>query len=126
MTKDKFSSLFNQAFDIVCDHYGYSKHHDSHPHIEIEDSECYDSEVDPSLMGEYCSVNNVLTLYWKNIHTIENLIRTVVHEYQHYLQSPSWMTRYYNMGYNYNNHPYEIAAYSEEDNWKTFNKILTL
>jgi hypothetical protein len=29
------------------------------------------------------------------------------------------MQRYYDMGYEYNNHPYEIEAFSvEEQNWK--------
>ena len=28
------------------------------------------------------------------------------------------MTRYYNMGYNYSDHPYEIAAFNEEKNWE--------
>jgi hypothetical protein len=28
------------------------------------------------------------------------------------------MTRYYNMGHNYSDHPYEIAAFAEESNWK--------
>jgi hypothetical protein len=30
------------------------------------------------------------------------------------------MKRYYNMGYNYNDHPYEVAAFDEEENWKLF------
>ena len=33
---------------------------------------------------------------------------------KHYLQSPSWMKRYYDMGYEYNNHPYELEALEEE------------
>jgi hypothetical protein len=62
---------------------------------------------------------NEITIYYNNIGSLEELIRTVIHEYQHYLQSPSWMTRYYKMGYDYSNHPYEIAAYKEEENWET-------
>ena len=56
---------------------------------------------------------NEITIYYKNIASLEELIRTIIHEYQHYLQSPSWMTRYYNMGYDYSDHPYELAAYKE-------------
>jgi len=38
----------------------------------------------------------------------------MVHEYTHYLQDPKWMTRYYNMGYTYKTHPYEIQAFLME------------
>jgi hypothetical protein len=30
------------------------------------------------------------------------------------------MKRYYNMGHNYSDHPYEIAATEEEKNYKLF------
>ena len=48
----------------------------------------------------------------------KHLAKSIIHEYQHYLQSPSWYTRYYSMGYNYSDHPYEIAAYKEEKNYR--------
>ena len=79
-----------------------------------------DKKVDDELYGEYCFMMNEITLYWKNIKNIELLTRTIVHEYQHYLQSPSWFTRYYNMGYNYNDHPYEVKAFNEEETWLKF------
>ena len=53
----------------------------------------------------------------------KHLAETIIHEYQHYLQSPSWYTRYYSMGYRYDNHPYEIAAFNEEKNYAN---ILTI
>jgi hypothetical protein len=30
------------------------------------------------------------------------------------------MKRYYDMGYHYGNHPYEVAAYNEEENYTKF------
>jgi hypothetical protein len=111
--------IINEVFPKVINHYGWSKHFDTTPHIMIEDSP-YDDIDDPDSIGEFCSMGNELVIYWKNIKSKEDLIRTIVHEYQHYLQSPIWMKRYYNMGYNYSDHPYEIAAYKEEENWKMF------
>jgi hypothetical protein len=75
-----------------------SKFQTDSPWLVIEDSPYSDCE-DPDLIGEYCSMHNELIVYWKNIKSIEDLIKTLIHEYQHYLQSPSWMTRYYKMGY---------------------------
>ena len=51
-------------------------------------------------------------------------IQCLLHEYRHYLQSATWFKRYYQMGYNYSNHPYELAATIEESNWKTYAKKL--
>lgn len=92
--------------------YGLSKHHKHTPYIYICDEPAPDD-----IKGEYCHIFNEITVYIQNIHSHEELIRVLIHEYQHYLQSPSWMTRYYKMGYDYNNHPYELAATAEEKNW---------
>jgi Zn-dependent peptidase ImmA (M78 family) len=94
-------------------HYGLSKHQQTTPYIYLS------RDIIDDIKGEYCYMINEITIYYNNIGSLEELIRTVIHEYQHYLQSPSWMTRYYKMGYDYSNHPYEIAAYKEEENWKT-------
>ena len=50
----------------------------------------------------------------------KHIVQTLIHEYQHYLQSPRWFQRYYNMGYRYDNHPYEVSALNEEKNYKRF------
>ena len=42
---------------------------------------------------------------------VEELIKTIIHEYQHYLQSPSWYTRHCDRNLkNYFDHPYEAEA----------------
>ena len=70
--------------------------------------------------AEYDRIDNTIIIYWPKMVDKETIIKSLIHEYQHYLQSSSWMKRYYNMGYNYNNHPYEVAATKAESNWKTF------
>jgi len=119
MTKREITQLVNKYFDLISTHYGESKFQTDSPWLVIEDSPYSDSE-DPDLIGEYCSMHNELIVYWKNIKSIEDLIKTIIHEYQHYLQSPSWMTRYYKMGYDYHNHPYETIAYEREKDYKLF------
>ena len=96
--------------------YGESKFKQTTPYLVLERNTTSNNS-DPDLLGEYIQDSNEIILYFSNIKTTVEVIRTVVHEYIHYLQSPTWMTRYYNMGYGYYDHPYEIAAFSEEDNW---------
>ena len=119
MNKESIKSLAESTFEKLVNYYGYSKHQKSTPFLMIEDSP-YSDGPDEDCIGEYCRVFNELIIYWKNIKNSDELIKTLVHEYQHYLQSPTWMTRYYNMGYYYSNHPYELAAYKEETNFKMF------
>lgn len=119
MTQKEIKKIVFEVYEKITKHYGESNHQQSIPYVVFEDSP-YDDADDPDLIGEYCSMMNEIVVYWKNISSPEVLIRTMVHEYQHYLQSPSWMTRYYKMGYGYDNHPYEIQAYNEEENWVKF------
>lgn len=119
MTKEKVIRLSKQIFEEVCNDYGLSKHQATSPYLEIEDSPYFDAD-DPDLIGEYKNWDNELIIYWKNISSKEQLIRTILHEYQHYLQSPSWYSRYWNMGHDYKTHPYELLAYAEEEKWKKY------
>ena len=110
--------LSKQYLDRCIDVYGYSKHHDTYPYLEFQPYVYSVYTEDDNPIAEYIFDYNTIVIYYKNINSVEDLAQTIVHEYQHYLQSPSWMTRYYNMGYNYSDHPYEIAAFEEEKNYK--------
>lgn len=113
-----FEKKVNEIYEKVINHYGESKHHKRPPYINI-DTET--SEIRGTIViGEYIDFFNGINLFKKNINSLESLARVIVHEYQHYLQSPLWMKRYYKMGYTYDTHPYELAAYKEEENWKQF------
>ena len=78
-----------RALDWCLDTYGFSKHQDDVPWLDFV-------EDDLGMMGEYVADENSLIIYPNHIHTYDDLIETVIHEYQHYLQSPTWMERYYN------------------------------
>ena len=105
--------------------YGYSKFAETTPYVEYEKSiyARLAGEDDDGTLGEECPdaeydrIDNSIVIYYPQMTSRKQIIETLIHEYQHYLQSPSWFTRYYNMGFEYNNHPYEIAATKEELNW---------
>lgn len=61
------------------------------------------------LRGEYESQNFTMYIYVKGHRTWKNLANTIIHEYVHHLQHPTWYTRYRQM-YTYKTHPYEIFA----------------
>jgi len=106
LTKE-LETFINSKLKKVAKHYGYSNFQSTLPYLEIiksdeiwaDDDEFgtkSKSKDDEELKGWYESMDNTLTIVIDNIKNRRDLIRTIVHEYQHYLQSPSWMTRYYN------------------------------
>ena len=80
------------------------------------------------MMGEdnaqanYCRHSNTIQLFKSEIRDTKHVIQCLLHEYRHYLQSGTWFKRYYAMGYDYSNHPYEVAAKAEEKNYKKYMK----
>ena len=124
MELSKIEQLAQKYLDKCIEVYGLSKHQECTPYLEFETSiyerlsgeEGMEGEQMPD--AEYDNITNSIVIYYPKMEDAKHLAQTIVHEYQHYLQSPSWMTRYYRMGYRYDNHPYEVAATKEESNYK--------
>ena len=77
-------------------------------------------KVNKILVTLSINMMNEISVYWPQMKSRKMIIETLIHEYQHYLQSPSWFKRYYNMGYEYHNHPYELQATQKEQDYKLF------
>ena len=63
---------------------------------------------------------NEISIYYPQMKSRKMIIQTLIHEYIHYLQSPTWFKRYYNMGHDYVSHPYEKEMISYEKDYKLF------
>ena len=118
MTKKEVEELSELYLDRTIKLLGESKYHPHTPYLSVEYTP--ESEgIDDKWRGEFDAEANTIIIYSRNITSKRDLAKTIVHEYVHYLQSPKWMTRYYTMGYDYSNHPYELQAFTiEELNWK--------
>ena len=77
-------------------------------------------EGEDNAQANYCRSTNSIQLFHSEISDTKHVIQCLLHEYKHYLQSYIWFKRYYAMGYNYSNHPYELEALAEESNWKKY------
>jgi hypothetical protein len=128
MTLQEVKKVIEEVYPKIEAHYGYSKFTpECTPYVETHYNIYARYSGEPEAQGdedgchaEYDRIDNSIVIYYPNMKSRKHVIETLVHEYQHYLQSPSWMKRYYDMGYRYDNHPYEMAAYKEEKNWKIF------
>ena len=108
-SKKELEDIGDKVIDWCIDEFGLSKHYEHYPYIEIDID-----EEDYSLMGEFIGDNNEIIIYPKAMENMDDFVSTVIHEYTHYMQSPSWYTRYLNnLTLNEvikNKHPYEIQA----------------
>ena len=129
MNKANIQSIIDTVYPKIKSDYGLSKWNDF-PNVEIHNNIYEMSSGIKGMMGEekaqanFCNKSNTIQLFYSEIKDTKHVIQCLLHEYRHYLQSASWHTRYYAMGYDYTNHPYELAAKEEEKNWKKYAKLL--
>ena len=101
VTKKVIKDIFNWCLT----EYGISEYQGWEPHLIIDNTKDYPSN------GEFYSDDNDIYIYPKSGGMdIQRTIFVMIHEFKHYHQSPTWLTRYITM---YNNNPecpYEIEA----------------
>ena len=124
MDNNQILKIANKAYPKIRDYYGVGRK--EFPPIEVHRNIFARLSGEPEMEGddpaeaEFDRKLNKIFLCSDYINNAEDIIRGIIHEYVHFLQSGSWMNRYYKMGYKYANHPYEISAKKEEENWKKF------
>ncbi len=111
-THKKLEYIGEKVINWCVDKFGLSKHYNDYPYVEIDMVETNNP------LGEFISDNNEIIIYPKAINNMDEFIGTIIHEYTHYMQSPSWYTRYLNnltideviKNLPSPSHPYEIEA----------------
>lgn len=65
------------------------------------------------VFGHFCHVENRISLYDVHNQSLIELVKTIIHEFTHYLQSSRKYWEYYKTHY-YSQHPYERQAKRNE------------
>ncbi len=126
MNRKEVHKIIKEVMPKIEKHYGFSKFQQTTPWVEIHHniyarySGIKEATGDENPHAEFDADDNTIYVYYPQMKSRRHVIETLLHEYRHYLQSPSWMKRYRTMGYDYITHPYEIQALEEEKNWKIF------
>jgi len=125
MNKANIQSIIDTVYPNIKADYGLAKIY-GFPKVEIHRniyemaSGIEGMEGEDNAQANYCRHSNTIQLFQTEIKDAKHVIQCLLHEYRHYLQSATWFKRYYAMGYDYSNHPYELAATAEESNWKKY------
>ena len=94
--------IVEKAYWLCVNHYGYSKWQEDVPYLVANYRRSNN-------WGCFEPWTNIIRIYLSNLDNVVDLSHTVIHEYAHYLQRPTWITRYLSI-YKYEDNPYEIQA----------------
>ena len=91
-------------------------HHDIYARLSgIEDMRGEESD---STKAQWVDKDNTIYIYYPNMKNEEDVIRSVLHEFEHTHQDAKKNEKYREQGYD--NNPYEIAARNAEKKWKDY------
>ena len=120
MKQDKIKEIVDKVYPLI------SKDNNSNANIE------YHYNIYERLSGEKGMTGEVFAeaeydwemckiyLYTSRLHTVEDVIRALIHECVHSTQSKAKFNAYYSCGETYDTHPYEIQARNAEEEWEIY------
>ena len=127
MEIDEIQNIIDYAYPKIQKYYG--KGSLDFPKIELHrdiyarlsgDEEA-EGEHSKTSIAQYDDETNIIYIYYPNIKTEEDILRSLIHEYTHYKQDHKLFKQYRQM-YSYNENPIEIEAHKNEEDWQLFIK----
>jgi len=130
MTTDEIQSIISYAYPLIQSKikssFGSGK--GPIPKIDTSHRNTYAMHSgEPEAEGEHAETSiaeyykGIIYLYLPNITNKKELLRSIIHEYTHYLQNITPLkTRIANQQYTYETNPYEQEAHANEKRWKEF------
>ena len=127
LSKNKVQAIVDRIFPQIARDRGLGKqgmpkiklHHDIYARLSgIEDMRGEESD---STKAQWVDKDNTIYIYYPNMKNEEDVIRSVLHEFEHTHQDAKKNEKYREQGYD--NNPYEIAARNAEKKWKQYTTI---
>ena len=127
MTTDEIQNIIDYAYPNIQKYYG--KGSLDIPEIELHKDIYARLSGDEEQSGEHSSTSkaqyddetNIIYIYYPNMKTEEDVIRSIIHEYTDYRQDHKLFKKYKAM-YSYDEDPTEIEARKNEENWEMFSQ----
>ena len=120
MNKKEINKIVNQYYPLISKDYS-----DVSPKVELHKN-IYErlsgiSTIDEEeSYAEYDWSNNKIYIYTSKMYNEEDILRSLIHECVHSTQSKLLIDIYYEFGYTYDTHPYEVKARNAEENWRNY------
>ena len=127
MKTDEIQQIIDYAYPKIQSYYGTGKL--PVPPIKLSVDIYARLSNDPRQRGEesktseaqYEEKTNIIWVYYPNMKTEEDVLRSLIHEYTHYKQDHKLFKKYKAI-YSYDEDPTEIEAHKNEENWEMFSQ----
>ena len=125
MITDKIQQIIDYAYPKIQSYYGKGSldfpkielHKDIYARLSGDEEQS--GEHSRSTKAQYDEDTNVIYIYYPNMKTEEDILRSIIHEYTHYRQDHKLFKQYRDM-YSYDENPIEIEAHKNEEDWQLF------
>ena len=77
-------------------------------------------EISHSSKAEWVDKDNTIYVYYPNMDNEEDVIRSILHEFEHAHQDPEEYEAYRAQGYDGRSNPHEVEARNAEEKWKNY------
>jgi len=124
MKQEEIVNIVNKVYPLI------SEDNNSHAKVEYYHNIYERLSGIKGMTGEVCAhaeydwVMCKIYLYTSRLHSVEDIIRSLIHECVHSRQLKCTFDSFYENGHTYDTHPYEIEARDAEENWKKY-KLIT-
>ena len=127
MEIDEIQNIIDYAYPKIQKYYGKGSldipkielHRDIYARLSGDEEA--EGEHSKTSVAQYDDETNIIYIYYPNIKTEEDVLRSLIHEYTHYRQDHKLFKQYRQM-YSYNENPIEIEAHKNEEDWQLFIK----
>ena len=125
MNTDEIQNIIDYAYPKIQSYYGKGSldipkielHRDIYARLSGDEEA--EGEHSKTSIAQYDDETNIIYIYYPNIKTEEDILRSLIHEYTHYKQDHKLFKQYRQM-YSYNENPIEIEAHKNEEDWPLF------
>jgi len=77
-------------------------------------------EVSNEAKAEFVDKNNAIYVYFPNMKNEEDVIRSILHEFEHAHQDPREYEKFREAGFDGRNNPLEVKAFAAEEKWRKY------
>ena len=129
MSMDEVQSIVDRVFDQIVEDRGLPPQ--GKPKIELH-TDIYErhsgiagmkGEVSEEAKAEWVDEENAIYVYYPNMVNEEDVIRSILHEFEHAHQDPEEYEAYKAQGYDGQSNPLEVKARDAEENWKKYSGV---
>ena len=120
MKQEEIVKIVNKVYPLI------SKDNNSHAKIEYYHNIYERLSGVKGMTGEVCAhaeydwSTKKIYLYTSRMNSVEDVIRSLIHECVHSTQCKELFDKYYEDGCSYDTHPFEIEARSAEEEWEIY------